>query len=120
MRRFAVECFIPVYDVLTVVVDAPGLETACAKALDEAMVSPDWQRMDDCGDTYIVAIAEAPDEDDLVEALDTSKLSVPPEYSEPETRPNIEIIVEDGDIQDVIVTNGQAEIKIVHRTSGQI
>ena len=113
--QYAVECMIPINDVITVFVEASSVEDACRLATDQANLSPDWTRMDDCGEIFVVGIGANPEPDDPTEAIDCSDIDIPNHYGEPGKRSNVRVIVEGGRVRDVIVSNGRVEMDVEYR-----
>ena len=78
-RTFTVQCSYPTGFSRTVVVDASNAEEACERAIEIANESNAWRSSDDCGRTFVDAIAEGDD----VDPWDVdSRLPVPLAFAE--------------------------------------
>ena len=111
MTAWTVQCGYAAYYANTVTVDAHTLDHALEQAIAAANDDPSWKSLDDCGPTFVCAVAHGADSDRWHGAA--SAIPVPERFSEGGAPPRITITVEGGIVQNVGIENGPAFV-IVH------
>jgi len=110
MTAWTVQCGTVVYYANTVTVEADTLEEALEKAIKTANAESGWERLDECGFTFIDAVAEGADVDPWRDFA--SVLPVPPHFAERGAPPLVTVITEGGLVHDVIIENGPVRVTI--------
>lgn len=110
MKRWTVQCTYAAYYANTVVVEAATLDQACERAIAEANDDPCWKSLDDCGPTFVDAIAEGDVADPWTGFR--SSLPVPGAYSEHGTPPLVTVTVSGGVVQHVAITGGKVRVQV--------
>lgn len=82
MTRFAVQCFVPTYDMALVIVEADSLEEACIKGRVKAITEGEWEGLCLYGDVFVEGLAADPDSDDPYGSVLSHPLDVPPQFAE--------------------------------------
>ena len=111
MTTWTVQCGYAAYYANTVVVDADTLDHALERAISAANDDPSWKSLDDCGPTFVCAVAQGADAEPWHGAA--SAIPVPECFSEGGAPPRITITVEGGAVQNVAIENGPAHV-VVH------
>ncbi|ABS63432.1 MULTISPECIES: hypothetical protein [Parvibaculum] len=109
MKKWTVQCGFAAYYANTVTVEAETFDAALEKAIVAANESDGWKPLDDCGPTFIDAVAEGDDADPWREFA--SSLPVPPRFSERGEPVAVTVTVSGGTVQQVEIEGGRA---IVH------
>lgn len=111
MTAWTVQCGYAAYYANTGTVKVATLDVALREAIAAANDDPSWKSLDDCGPTFVCAVAEGADADPWQGAA--SAIPVPERFSESGTPPHITITVEGGNVQHVAIKNGPAHV-VVH------
>ncbi|MBU6296601.1 MAG: hypothetical protein KGJ79_18145 [Alphaproteobacteria bacterium] len=109
MKRWTVQCTYAAYYANTVVVEADTIEQACEQAIAQANDDPCWKSLDDCGATFVDAIAEG-DADPWTDFR--SSLPVPSAYCEHGTPPLVTVTVSGGVVQQVAIEGGKVRVHV--------
>ena len=110
MTRWTVQCTYAAYYANTVVVEAESLEEACERAIADANDDPGWKALDDCGPTFVDAIAKGDVADPWTDFR--SSLPVPSRYGERGTPPLVTVIVSGGVVQHVAIEGGKVRVQV--------
>ena len=110
MKTWTVQCTYAAYYSNTVVVQAPTLEAALETAIEQANSDVGWRPLDDCGPTFVDAVAEG-DVWDPWDGLQSS-LPIPARFTEPGDPPIVTVIVAGGAVQRVRVEHGKVRVEV--------
>lgn len=110
MTRYTVQLAYAAYYARTEVVDANTLDEALKSAIAQANESSQWECVDDCGPTFVDAVAEGDDVD--LWGDEVVQLPVLPEYSERGEGPRVIVIILGGVVQNVAVDGGYARVEV--------
>jgi len=110
MKTWTVQCTYAAYYSNTVVVKAPTLEAALETAIETANSDLGWRSLDDCGPTFVDAVAKG-DVWDPFDGLQSS-LPVPARFAERGEPPAVIVIVRGGAVEHVRVENGKAHVEV--------
>ncbi|MDE2166767.1 MAG: hypothetical protein KGJ66_10590 [Alphaproteobacteria bacterium] len=110
MKTWTVQCTFAAYYANTVVVQAPTLEAALEKAIEEANGDMGWRSLDDSGPTFVDAVAEG-DVWDPWDGLQSS-LPVPARFTERGEPPAVTVIVQFGSVQAVRTEHGPVRVEV--------
>lgn len=106
MKKWTVQCGFAAYYANTVTVEADTLAEALERAIVTANESDGWKPFDDCGPTFVDAVAEGDDADPWREFA--SSLPVPPRFSERGEPVAVTVTVSGGTVQQVEIEGGRA------------
>jgi hypothetical protein len=110
MKKWTVQCGFAAYYANTVTVEADMLAEALEKAIVKANESDGWKPLDDCGPTFVDAVAEGDDADPWREFA--SSLPVPPRFSERGEPVAVIVTVSGGTVQRVESEGGRATVHV--------
>jgi hypothetical protein len=110
MKTWTVQCGYAAYYANTVTVEAETLDQALDKAIEAANDDPCWKTLDDCGPTFIDAVAEGADADPWAGLH--SAIPVSPRFTERGEPPLTTVIIEGGAVQDVRIESGSARVRV--------
>ena len=110
MKTWTVQCTFAAYYANTVVVQAPTLDEALEKAIEEANGDMGWRSLDDSGPTFVDAVAEG-DVWDPWDGLQSS-LPIPARFTERGEPPAVTVIVRFGTVQDVRIERGPVRVEV--------
>ena len=110
MKTWTVQCTFAAYYANTVVVQAPTLDEALEKAIAEANSDLGWRALDDCGPTFVDAVAEG-DVWDPWDGLQSS-LPIPARFTERGEPPVVTVIVQFGTVQSVRTEHGPVRVEV--------
>lgn len=110
MKRWTVQCTYAAYYSNTVMVEADTIEQACEQAIAQANEDPCWKLLDDCGPTFVDAMAEGGDADPWTDFR--SSLPVPSRYCERGIPPLVTITVSGGVVQHVAIDGGKVRVHV--------
>ena len=82
MTRYAVQCYVPTYDMPVVIVEADSLEEACIKGHAKAITEGEWEGLCVYGTTFVEGVAVNPDPDDPLDSVYNRPLDVRPRFAE--------------------------------------
>lgn len=117
MKKWTVQCGFAAYYANIVAVEADTLAEALERAIVTANESDGWKPLDDCGPTFIDAVAEGDDADPWREFA--SSLPVPPRFSERGEPVAVTVTVSGGVVQQVEIEGGRARVHVHdHDTEG--
>jgi hypothetical protein len=125
MKTWTVQCTFAAYYANTVVVQAPTLDEALEKAIEQANSDMGWRSLDDCGPTFVDAVAEG-DVWDPWDGLQSS-LPVPARFTEhgdlparsrsgfasaKARPPAVTVVVQFGTVQSVRIERGPVRVEV--------
>jgi hypothetical protein len=110
MTQWTVQCGYAAYYANTVVVEAETPDEALEKAIETANGRSDWEGLDDCGPTFIDAVAEGDDADPWRDFA--SSLPVPARFTERGEPPLVTVIVSGGVVQAVTIDGGKVRVHV--------
>ncbi|MEQ8268015.1 MAG: hypothetical protein RH982_12520 [Parvibaculum sp.] len=110
MKKWTVQCGFAAYYANIVTVEADTLAEALEKAIVKANESDGWKPLDDCGPTFIDAVAEGDDADPWREFA--SSLPLPPRFSERGEPVAVTVVVSGGAVQQVEIEGGRAHVHV--------
>ena len=109
MTAWTVQCGYAAYYANTVTVEAETLDDALGKAIAAGNEDASWKSLDNCGPTFVDAVAEGADTDPWRDHV--SAIPVPERFTERgAVVPLITVIVVGGVVQDVTFENGAARV----------
>ncbi|MDE2167518.1 MAG: hypothetical protein KGJ66_14415 [Alphaproteobacteria bacterium] len=110
MKTWTVQCTFAAYYANTVVVQAPTLDEALEKAIEQANSDLGWRPLDDSGPTFVDAVAEG----DVCDPWDglQSSLPVPARFTERGEPPVVTVIVQFGSVQAVRIERGKVRVEV--------
>ncbi len=113
MKTWTVQCTFAAYYANTVVVEAPTLDAALEKAIEQANSDMGWRSLDDCGPTFVDAVAEG-NVWDLWDPWDglQSSLPIPAGFTERGEPPTVTVIVRFGTVQNVRIEHGPVRVEV--------
>jgi len=110
MKSWTVQCGYAAYYANTITVEAATLDQALERAIETANDDPCWKSLDDCGPTFIDAVAEGDDADPWCGFV--SAIPVPERFTEAGMPPLITVTVKGGAMQHVAIENGPARVVV--------
>lgn len=112
MTLYTVQCSFAAYDTNIVVVEADTLTEALQKAIANANEGDGWKASDDCGPTFVDAVAEGDDVDPWRGFV--SALPVPERFTERGEPPcvTVTVTVSGGVVQDVAIEGGKVRVLV--------
>ncbi|MBU6299284.1 MAG: hypothetical protein KGJ79_11690 [Alphaproteobacteria bacterium] len=110
MTRYTVQLGYAAYYAHTEVVDADTLDEALTKAVEQANASSEWESLDDCGSTFVDAVAVGDDVDLWSDAV--TQLPIPAALTERGEGPRVIVIVSGGVVQNVASDCGYARVEV--------
>jgi hypothetical protein len=108
VTAWPVQCGYAAYYANTVTVEADTPDAALDLAIETANDNPCWRSLDDCGPTFIDAVAEGADADPWQGFV--SAVLVPTRFTEGGAPPLITVTVSGGGVQAVTIVNGPARV----------
>jgi hypothetical protein len=109
MTLWTVQCGYAAYYANTATVEAETLDQALAKAIETANGDPNWRSLDECGATFVDAVAEGVDADPWQDF--GSAIPVPDRFAE-RGAPLVTVTIEGGVVQNVAIENGPARVVV--------
>lgn len=110
MKKWTVQCGFAAYYANTVTVEAATLDEALEQAIVTANESDGWKSLDDCGPSFVDAVAEGDDADPWQDFA--SSLPVPPRFSEHGEPVAVIVTVSGGVVQRVEIEGGRALVHV--------
>jgi hypothetical protein len=110
MKSWTVQCGYAAYYANNVTVEAETLDEALAKAVETANGNPNWRSLDECGATFVDAVAEGADADPWKDF--GSAIPVPDGFAERGAPPLVTVTIEGGVVQNVAIANGPARVVV--------